>query len=595
MDNIELINKIEAIQKVWAKGIVDIGEVVHKNLAKDNIEKRAKKMLDTLYDFQENHILFKPTLAEKEPFRFNYKQTLSYFIGSDFIKEDTGFALTPWEKVAFKNITQENIIHQDCDILVMGEYTFTNYEGESTTVEYTFGYRGSDFRIFLHHSSLPFGTTCDSESFKEVAKKEKGITGFKVVVPEDFDYVKAKEISNSYFNHTPKAVAFPRAANQVAFTIRELIKKNQSRPEDKKIPLRIMSGGHQHEGMSSVDNAFIIRLSDLGTIEYNTDKTEAWIPSGMKLGVVYKELEQYNKTIPGGGCMNVNVGGLTQGGGWGMNARKDGLSCDNILAVEVVLASGDVVRASAENHPDLFWAIRGGGGGNFGVVTRFLFKLQAISSEICVFRFYWEHSGMENAITTFLEKQKNFPKELTSFLRVTAIPEPDDEESYKNYPVYASGLYHGKLTDLVKLLEPFANEAKPTNIDYFVRSSRFYTDKELEAVRNFKGIDFFSSDQTVNIKQDSSLIDLFNYDIFDDTIGENTKSNLNKDYHVAPPRINCSAPHPHKVSSAFSNNSGGEYYKNIARVITQYFKETIEGPYRKYLPYVRSYMTFGAF
>ena len=130
----------------------------------------------------------------------------------------------------------------------------------------------------------------------------------------------------------------------------------------------------------------------------------------MKLGEVYKALEQKNKTIPGGGCMNVNVGGLTQGGGWGMNSRKDGLTCDNILAVEVVLASGDIVQASNDNHPDLFWAIRGGGGGNFGVVTRFLFKLQNISPEICIFRFSWKHDQMEKAIATFLEKQKKLPK-----------------------------------------------------------------------------------------------------------------------------------------------------------------------------------------
>ena len=213
MKNNQLLTKIKAVQKAWADGIIYIGEAAHKNLGNVEIKKRAEKMLNDLYDFENDHILFKPTLAAKEPFRFNYKQTLSYFIGSDAIKEDKGFAIKPWEKVVFDTITEKNIVQQDCDILIMGEYTFTDYYGESVTVEYTFGYRGTDSCIFLHHSSLPFVPSNVSKSIKEVAKKEQGITGFNVILPEDFEYTKAKEISNSYFSHKPAAVAFPRAVN----------------------------------------------------------------------------------------------------------------------------------------------------------------------------------------------------------------------------------------------------------------------------------------------------------------------------------------------------------------------------------------------
>lgn len=421
---------------------------------------------------------------------------------------------------------------------------------------------------------------------------EKGIRIVSDSIQEDYD--KAREISNSYFNYFPVAIAFPKTTEEVSVMIKEFNKKNKSRSLDDKIPLRIMSGGHQHEGMSSADDSFVIRLSNLGKIEYNSNKTEAWIPTGMKLEVAYDKLEEYKKTIPGGGCMNVNVGGLTQGGGWGMNARKDGLTCDNILAAEVVLANGDIVQASKKVHPKLFWAIRGGGGGNFGIVTRFLFKLQDISPEICVFRFFWKHDQMENAIAAFLEEQKKFPNELTSFLRVTAVAKPIDGEYKKDYPVYASGLYHGRLASLMELLEPLADKTNPQNPEYSVRSLEGYTNEELKAVRKFTGFDIMSS-QNIKVNQNTSIIDLFNYDVFDDSIDKEEINESSKKCLVDPPESNCSSPHPHKVSSGFSNKTKGQtdsqYYNDIAKVVSDYFANSINGSYKEHLPYVRSYMT----
>ena len=320
--NKKLIDKISLFQKKWADGIKNIGEAVINDLDEKEIKIRANQMLENLYDFKRSgHVLFKPTKAEENPFRFNKRQTLSYFIGGKY-KEDKGFALTPWKEVFFKKLKSRNVILQDCDILVMSSYIFKDYNGGETEVEYTFGYREdehNDLKIFLHHSSLPFESGLSPAlSFKEEAKNEKGLTGFRVTLPGDFRYNRDKEISNSYFSHKPAAIAFPRATSQVSFAIRQYLLKNKQMKKGGKIPLRIMSGGHQHEGMSSTDDAFIIRLSELGNIVFNEDKTEAWIPAGMKLGTVYQELAFHRKIIPAGGCMNVNVGGLTQGGGWGM-------------------------------------------------------------------------------------------------------------------------------------------------------------------------------------------------------------------------------------------------------------------------------------
>ncbi|MFK7785453.1 MAG: FAD-binding protein [Crocinitomicaceae bacterium] len=596
MNKTVLLKKINEVQKEWADGIVKIG-MAYKQGGRKEVEKRTEGMLNKLYDFSENHILFKPTKAEEEPFRFNYDQTVSYFIGGE-IEEDKGFALTPWKKVTFDQIEEINIIEQDCDVLVMGSYVFTDYHGEQATVEYTFGYRGEDLRIFLHHSSLPFELEDVYDDLKLSAKKQLALSGFNVILPKDFDYDKAREISNSYFDHKPKAIAFPKAVQQVAFSIKELNRKNAMRAPDKQIPLRIMSGGHQHEGMSSADGAVIIRLSELGTIDYNQEKTQAWIPPGTKLGAAHDELAHYHKMIPGGGCMNVNVGGLTQGGGWGMNARLYGLTCDNILAAELVLANGDIVQVSEQICPDLFWAIRGGGGGNFGVITRFLFKLQEISPQISTFQFCWEHSEMENAIETYLKEQTQFPKELTSFLRVTAVPEPVDGKYDNNYPVYASGVFHGSVDKLIEILKPLHDETKPHSPRYYLKSLQGYKNDDIEKARKFVEKLFGVTKSREESKVESStysLKQLLNYDVFHKLFDIDGRIKDKNNCLVAPPESNCSAPHPHKVSSAFAKAKTGEsheaYCKRVAQNVTKYFQNSIEGDYKRHLPFVRSYMS----
>lgn len=148
---------------------------------------------------------------------------------------------------------------------------------------------------------------------KEKATAGLGLLGFRVVTNDEFEYDQAREISNSYFDLKPLAVAYPRTAGHVSTCIQYCL--------DHKLPFRTRSGGHQHEGMSSLNGGLMIRLSDMNTIEYDDDLKEAWISSGMRLGAVYKELALYKRIIPAGGCFSVNVGGLTLGGGWGMHSR----------------------------------------------------------------------------------------------------------------------------------------------------------------------------------------------------------------------------------------------------------------------------------
>lgn len=204
-------------------------------------------------------------------------------------------------------------------------------------------------------------------------------------------YEAARQISNQRFDFRPSGIAYCKNAEHVQMCINFCRENN--------IPFRVCSGGHQHEGMSSGDNVLIIALSEIYEIKYDTTKTTAWIPVvGKQLQNVYDELETHDRIIPGGGCQSVNVGGLTHGGGWGLSTRHLGMTCDNVLAAKMVLANGNIIEATADNeYKDLFWAIRGGGGGNFGIVTHFKFKLSKLNGKVTNFTFVFDGHAREVA------------------------------------------------------------------------------------------------------------------------------------------------------------------------------------------------------
>ena len=148
------IQEIEKAQEKWGNGIVKIGEL--KDLIKE-CRMFTLDFISKMYDYDDGIVQFKPTKASDTQFRGDVKAALSYFIGSDSdFNEDNGFALNPWIKVEFEN-NSINII--DNIAIAMGNYFFTNNQGDKTKVEYSFVYKkidGGDLKIILHHSSLPF-------------------------------------------------------------------------------------------------------------------------------------------------------------------------------------------------------------------------------------------------------------------------------------------------------------------------------------------------------------------------------------------------------------------------------------------------------
>lgn len=166
---------------------------------------------------------------------------------------------------------------------------------------------------------------------------------------------------------TPDLVVRPRAASEVAAAVRTA--------REHGLGLTIRSGGHSMAGLSTARDGLLLDLRELNRIDLDTSTRTVSIGGGAVWGDVARHLQPHGLALTSGDTASVGVGGLTVGGGIGWMVRKHGLAIDNLVGAEIVTADGQVRQVSAEEDPDLFWAIRGGGG-NFGVVTRFDFRAQ---------------------------------------------------------------------------------------------------------------------------------------------------------------------------------------------------------------------------
>jgi FAD/FMN-containing dehydrogenase len=210
------------------------------------------------------------------------------------------------------------------------------------------------------------------------------------------------------------------------------------------VPLRARSGGHSYEAYSTLDDGLIIDVGGLDLVEVDVARGEAAVGAGVRLLDLYQRLWERGVTLPGGTCPSVGIAGLTLGGGVGYVSRQYGLTCDNLLALEMVDAEGDVLRASAEEHGDLFWASRGGGGGNFGIVTSFTFRVHPIS-DVAVYTVTWPWEAVGEALDVWQRWAPAVDERLTAGFVV-----PDTSAGV----VVSTGQFNGAPAELERLIAP---------------------------------------------------------------------------------------------------------------------------------------------
>jgi FAD/FMN-containing dehydrogenase len=190
----------------------------------------------------------------------------------------------------------------------------------------------------------------------------------RVTLPSNANYAEAKNLFNTRFdNSAPAAVVAVASTDDVQKAVAFAAKND--------IKIAARSGGHSYIGASAADSAMVIDLRPLrGGITYDEGRKLATVSAAAELDSVQTALAAHGRSIPTGSCPTVGVAGLTLGGGLGSDARLSGLTCDALVSASVVLPSGEAITAAPDDHADLFWALRGGGGGNFGVVTSFTFR-----------------------------------------------------------------------------------------------------------------------------------------------------------------------------------------------------------------------------
>ena len=273
----------------------------------------------------------------------------------------------------------------------------------------------------------------------------------KVIAPEDAEYDKARTVFYGGIDRHPAVIIRVKNADDVTRVI--------SLARETGLDLAVRSGGHSVVGHSVTDGGIVLDLSDMRDLQIDVDGKTAWAEAGLTAGEYTTAAGAHGLATGFGDTGSVGIGGLTLGGGVGYLVRKHGLTIDDLLAAEIVTADGEVLRVDANSHPDLFWAIRGGGG-NFGVVTRFQFRLHDVGEIYGGMLFL---PATPDVVAGFIAQAEAAPEELSTIANImNAPPMPFlPEEYYGKLIIMAMLVYAGDIASGERVIAPFRALAAP--------------------------------------------------------------------------------------------------------------------------------------
>jgi FAD/FMN-containing dehydrogenase len=290
----------------------------------------------------------------------------------------------------------------------------------------------------------------------QAGKIEELKGGFKgeILLPSDGDYDSARQIWNAMIQKRPAVIARCATTSDVVRAV--------NFAKDNGLLLAVRGGGHNIAGNAVCDDGLVIDLSQMKAAQVDPTARRVTIEAGATLGDLDAATQAYGLATPVGINSTTGIGGLTLGGGFGWLSRKYGLTVDNLESAEVVTAAGEVVRASESEHPDLFWALRGGGG-NFGVVTRFEFRLHPVGPDVLSGLIVYPISEAKSVLQQYREFMANAPEELNVWTVLRkAPPLPFLPETFHGQEMIALALiYAGDPKQGEPLVEPLRKFGTP--------------------------------------------------------------------------------------------------------------------------------------
>jgi hypothetical protein len=287
---------------------------------------------------------------------------------------------------------------------------------------------------------------------EDTAKLKASLRGV-LIGRDDADYDEARKLYNGMIDKHPLLIV--RCAD-VADVIAAV---NFGR--DQKLPVAIRGGGHNGPGFGSADDGLVIDLSMMKGVRVDPATQTARVEPGCTSGDVDHATHAFGLAVPFGIVSTTGVAGLTLGGGSGYLTRKYGLTIDNLLEADVVLADGGFVTASKTENPDLFWALRGGGG-NFGVVTSFLFQAHPVKM-VFAGPIFWDAKYGKEILRAYRDFLPNAPEELGAFAGLKTVPsmDPFPREAWGKRACAIISSFNGSEDDGKKALAPLLDKLPP--------------------------------------------------------------------------------------------------------------------------------------
>ena len=291
-----------------------------------------------------------------------------------------------------------------------------------------------------------------------------------VLEPGQEGYDEARRVWNATIDHRPDIIAQPTGTADVLAAVNIAVEYD--------LALSVKGGGHHVSGTAIPDEGLLLDLGEMDAVDVDPDGQIARVQAGATWGDVDHETQAFGLAVPGGQDPNIGVAGLTLGGGVGWLSRKHGLTCDNLRAIELVTAEGTLVRASETEHADLFWGLRGGGG-RFGVVTTFEYRLHEVGPEILAGSLAHPLADAPAVMRHYREFMADAPPEVRVLFGIMALPpashfpeERHGERSVMLVVCYAGPPEEGRpvLEPLRSFGNPFADSIQPRTYKQFQRA-----------------------------------------------------------------------------------------------------------------------------